>query len=140
MVNGNKPILLTILAAVLFVLALLIFQPYTAHWPGTAYAEPAQRYIRAALRQDSTRLAQLSATDSPVVWALEAARMHRESLALWDGRTQAWTGVRSGDTTEVFLYPAGEGCSKAPIRFRFVGSGRYARVLSASSTCLDLSN
>jgi hypothetical protein len=136
MVNGNKPLLLTILAAVLFVTTILIVQPYSADWPGTAYRKPAQRYIQAALRQDSTRLAQLSATDRPVVWALETARMHRESLALWTGRTQAWTGPRSGDTTEVFLYPAGEACSEAPIRFRFVGSGSNAKVLSVSSPCL----
>ena len=56
--------------------------------------------------------------------------------ALRTGFTE-WTGVRSGDTTEVFLYPPGEVCSEAPIVFRFVGSGSDARVLSASSSCLD---
>lgn len=136
--NGNKPLLLTILAAVVFIAALLVLQPYSADWPGRAYAKPAQHYIRAALRHDSVRLARLSASAEPVMWALQAARTHPESLALWAGRTQAWTGVRSGDTTEVFLYPAGEACSQAPIRFRFVGSGGEARVLSASSSCLDL--
>jgi hypothetical protein len=136
-VNGKTPLLLTVLAAGLFVATLLIVQPYSADWPGRAYAKPAQRYIQAALRQDSLRLAQLSASDIPVVWALHAARMHRESLALWTGRTQAWTGARSGDTTQVFLYPAGEACSEAPILFRFVGSGSKARVLSASSPCLN---
>jgi hypothetical protein len=140
MVNGNKPLFLTILAAVLFVTVLLLFQPYSADWPGQAYAKPAKRYIQAALRQDSVRLARLSATNSPVAWALDAARMHRESLALWAGRTQAWTGARSGDTTEVFLYPSGEVCSEAPIRFRFIGSGSNARVLSASSPCLGSTN
>ena len=140
MVNGNKPVMLTILAAGLFVTAVLIFQPYSADWPGTAYAKPAKRYIQAALRQDSVRLAQLSAADRPVVWALDMARLHRESLALWTGRTEARTGTRSGDTTEVFLYPAGEACSEAPIRFRFVGTGSSARVLSVSSRCLDPRN
>jgi hypothetical protein len=137
MVNGKKPLLLTLLAAGLFLAVLLIVQPYSANWPGRAYAKPAQRYIQAALRQDSVRLARLSATNTPVVWALLAARTHRESLALWAGRTQAWTGVRSGDTTEVFLYPPGEACSEAPILFRFVGSGSDARVVSASSSCLN---
>jgi hypothetical protein len=137
MVNGKTPIFLTILAAGLFVAALFTLQPYSADWPGRAYIKPAQRYIRVALRQDSVRLARLSASDIPVVWALGAARTHPASLALWAGHTRAWTGVRSGDTTEVFLYPPGEVCSEAPIVFRFVGSGSDARVLSASSPCLD---
>jgi hypothetical protein len=137
MVDGKKPVFLTILAAVLFVAALLILQPYSGDWPGRAYARPAKRYIHAALRQDSMKLSRLSASAVPVVWALDAARTHPESLALWRGRTRAWTGVTSGDTTEVFLYPQGEVCSKAPIVFRFVGSGRDAKVLSASSPCLD---
>lgn len=137
MVKGKEPLFLTILAAGLFLAALLILQPYSADWPGRAYAKPARGYIQAAMRQDSVRLARLSASDTPVAWALDAARTHPESLALWAGRTRAWTGVRSGDTTVVFLYPQGEVCSKAPIVFRFVGSGSEARVLSASSSCLD---
>jgi len=137
MVDGNKPVLLTILAAVLFVAVLLISQPYSADWPGGGYTRPARQYIRAALGQDSLRLTQLSAGDSPVAWALRVARMHRDSLVLWTGRTQAMTGARAGDTTEVFLYPNGDACSEAPIQFRFIGSARKARVVSASSSCLD---
>ena len=94
-------------------------------------------YIHAALALDSVRLARLSASTIPVEWALDASRTHSESLALWADRTSAWTGWRSGDTTEVFLYPPGEACAKAPIVFRFLGSGSNARVVSASSTCLD---
>lgn len=137
MIKGKEPLFLTILAAGLFATVLFTFQPYSGHWPGRAYAKPAQRYIRAAMRQDSVRLARLSASETPVVWALEAARAHADSLALWAGHTRAWTGTRSGDTTEVFLFPQGEVCSEAPIVFRFVGSGSDARVLSARSTCLD---
>ena len=137
MVNGKTPLLLTFLAAGLFIATLLIVQPYSAEWTGGEYAKPAKRYIRAALRQDSVRLARLSAAHAPVAWALDAARMHRESLVLWTGRTHARTGAHLGDTTEVFLYPSGEACSEAPILFRFVGSGSDARVLSASSTCLN---
>jgi hypothetical protein len=137
MVNGKTPLLLTLLAAALFIATLLIVQPYSAEWTGGAYAKPAKRYIQAALRQDSARLARLSATDAPVAWALDVARMHRESLALWTGRTHARTGVQLGDTTEVFLYPSGDACSEAPILFRFVGSGSDARVISASSSCLN---
>jgi hypothetical protein len=137
MFYGKEPLFLTILSAGLFVAGVLILQPYSADWSGRAYIKPARQYIRAALGQDSLRLARLSASDMPVVWALDAARMHPDSLALWAGRTRALTGVRSGDTTEVFLYPRGEMCSEAPIVFRFVGSGSDARVVSASSSCFD---
>ena len=131
--NGKMPLLLTLGAAAVFIAILLIVQPYSAD--GGAYAGPAKRYIRAALRQDSARLANLSVDNAPVIWALDAARLHRESLALWTGRTQARTGPRSGDTIEVFLYPSSDVCSEAPIRFQFIGSGQDARVLSASSSC-----
>jgi hypothetical protein len=137
MVDGKEPLFLTILAAGVFVVALVTFQPYSADWPGEGYTRPAKRYLRAALRQDSLELAQLSISPSPVVWALDAARTHPESLSLWAGRVQALTGKHSGDTTEVFLYPWGEVCSEAPIAFRFVGSGDDAKVLSARSPCLN---
>jgi hypothetical protein len=135
--NGKMPLMLTIVAAAAFIAILLIVQPYSADWPGGAYAKPAKGYIRAALQQDSLKLASLSASSAPVVWALDAARLHRESLVLWTGRTQARTGPRSGDTIEVFLYPSTDACSEAPIRFQFIGSGQGARVLSASSSCLE---
>ena len=137
MVDGKTPLFLTILAAILFVAALLTLQPYSADLLGREYIKPARQYVRAALRQDSVRLARLSVSNAPVIWALDAARMHRDSLLSWAHGTHARTGVRSGDTTAVFLYPQGELCSKAPIVFRFVGSGSDARVLSASSSCLD---
>jgi hypothetical protein len=137
MVEGKQPFFLTIIAAAVFVAALITLQPYSADSAGRAYIKPAQHYIRAALQQDSVRLARLSASETPVAWALDAARTHPESLALWSGRTRAWTGVRRADTTELFLYPRGEVCSDAPIVFRFVGSGSEAKVLSASSSCLD---
>jgi hypothetical protein len=137
MVNGKTPLYLTLLAAALFVTAVLTFQPYSADWPGTAYAKPARRYIRAALRQDSVGLVRLSASVGPVVWALDAARKHPDLLASWARHTRAWTGERRGDTAEVFLYPVREPCSQVPMVLRFVGSGGHARVLRASSACLD---
>jgi hypothetical protein len=135
MPNGKMPLLLTIMTGALFLAGVLVVQPYSADWPGKAYAKPAQRYIRAALQEDSTRLVRLSASDVAITWALRAARTHRSSLALWKGSTQALTGVHGGDTTEVFLYPAGETCHDAPIIFRFIGSGANAKVVSASSSC-----
>ena len=137
MVNGRMPLMLTVAAGAAFIAVLLIVQPYSAESAGGVYAKPAKRYIRAALQQDSVKLATLSANVAPVTWALGAARLHREALSLWTGRTHARTGPRSGDTTEVFLYPSGEACSEAPIRFQFLGSDGHARVLSASSSCFN---
>jgi hypothetical protein len=128
------------MAGGLGVAALLVFQPYSADAGGMGYTKPANRYIDAALEQDSARLARLSVSDSPVVWILRMSRMHRDSLAFWSGRTSASAGPRWGDTTEVFLYPSGNECYEHPMEFRFVGSGRDARVLSLHSGCLDPSH
>jgi hypothetical protein len=135
--DGKMPLLLTVAAAAAFIAVLLMVQPYTAEPSGGIYAKPAKRYIRAALRQDSVKLASLSATSIPVAWALDAARMHRESLVLWTGRTEARMGPRSGDTIQVFLYPSSDACSGAPIHFQFVEAEDHPRVLSASSSCLN---
>jgi hypothetical protein len=135
--NGKMPLLLTLAAAAAFIAILLIVQPYSGEGSGGAYAKPAKRYIRAALRQDSVKLASLSVSSLPVAWALDAARMHRESLVLWAGRTEARTGPHTGDTTEVFLYPSTDACSAAPIHFQFVDAEGQPRVLSASSSCFD---
>jgi len=137
MVNGKTPLYLTVLAAVLLGGAILLFQPYSADFPGTAYAKPARRYLQAAIRQDSVSLSRLSASGAPVTWALGAARIHPDSLAAWAGRTSAWTGVRRGDTTDVLIFPDRDPCSNAPIVLRFVGAGEEARVAKASSACFD---
>lgn len=118
--------------------ALLVLQPYSADWP-SAYSEPARRYIRAAIRQDSATLARLSTSESPVRWALASARRHPERLTIWKGRIEAWTGERRGDTTEVFVYPSGWACQEEPIVLRFVSSGTAPKVVDASSECLDRS-
>jgi hypothetical protein len=137
MANGKAPFYLTVLAAILLAAAILLIQPYSADFPGTAFAKPVRRYLQAAISQDSLSLSRLSASAAPVAWALDAARIHPDSLAAWAGRTKAWTGVRRGDTTDVFVFPAGEPCSRAPIVLRFVGAGDDARVLKASSACFD---
>lgn len=138
--NGRARLYLMLVGAGILATALLTFQPYSADWPARDYAQPARRYIRAAIRQDSVRLLTMSASVAPVLWALGAARERPERLALWGGRVDAWTGERRGDTIEVFVYPPGEPCSDAPIALRFVGSGRQARVLGASSACLGPSS
>ena len=81
MVNGRTPLYLTLVAAALLLGAVLFFQPYSADFPGTAFAKPARRYIRAALDQDSLALTRLSASPSSVVWALHVARTRPGLLA-----------------------------------------------------------
>jgi hypothetical protein len=136
--NDDKaPLYLWLVAAAVLATALLTLQPYSAESVGKGFGKPAERYVRAALAQDSVALVRLSATDSPVVWALAAARRSPASLAAWAHHTQAWTGERRGDTTQVFLYGAAALCGDAPIQFRFVGARSGAKVVGASSACLD---
>ncbi len=113
---------LWLVAAALLATALLTLQPYSAEPVGKGFGKPAERYVRAALAQDSVALARLSATDRPVTWALAMARRAPGSLAAWAHHTQAWTGERRGDTTQVFLYSRAALCDDAPIQFRFVGA------------------
>ena len=135
--NGRTSAWLTIAIVTILALLVLALQPYSADWPGHAFARPARRYIDAAIRQDSVALLRRSTSLTPVAWALSAARNHPDSLLLWGRGAETWTGERRGDTTEVFLFPAGHGCAEEPIVFRFVGAGDEARVLGARSACLD---
>jgi hypothetical protein len=138
MATDRRPLYGTLIFLGILLTALLVLQPYSADWP-SAYSEPARRYIRAAIRQDSATLKQLSTSQSPVRWALAAARQHPERLTIWKGRIEAWTGERRGDTTEVFVYPSGWVCHEEPIVLRFVNSGTAPKVVEASSECLDRS-
>ena len=139
MSNDRQPIYATLVFLGILLTALVVLQPYSADWPGTVYSEPARRYIRAAIRQDSATLMRLSTSESPVRWALAAARRHPDLLTIWRGRIEAWTGERRGDTTEVFVYPSGWACQQEPIVLRFVSSGTAPKVVDASSECLDRS-
>ena len=133
--NGRMPLYLTALIIGLLGAALLVVQPYSADWPGTAYAQPARQFLRAALRRDSAALMRLSASPAAVKWALDAGRSHPDSLALWRHRLQAYRGERRGDTAEVFVYPTGNACAEKPIVLEFVGTGGGTRVVRASATC-----
>ena len=135
--DDKAPLYLWLVAAALLATAVLTLQPYSAESVGRGFGKPAERYVRAALAQDSVALVRLSATDSPVIWALAAARRSPASLAAWAHHTQAWTGERRGDTTQVFLYSAAAVCGDAPIQFRFVDARSGAKVVGASSACLD---
>jgi hypothetical protein len=137
MTDDNAPLYLSLAAAALLGTALLTLQPYTAEPRGRGFGKPAERYVRAALAQDSAALVRLSATDSPVIWALTVARRSPAALAAWAHHTEALTGERRGDTTQVFLYGAAALCGDAPIQFRFVRARSGAKVVGASSACLD---
>ena len=138
MATDRRPLYATLIFLGILLTALFVLQPYSADWP-SAYSEPARRYIRAAIRQDSAALTRLSTSNSPVRWALAAARRHPERLTIWKGRIEAWTGEGRGDTTEVFVYPSGWACDQEPIVLRFVSSGAAPKVVEASSKCLDRS-
>lgn len=138
MATDRQPLYASLIFLGILLTALFVLQPYSADWP-SAYSEPARRYIRAAIRQDSATLTRLSTSESPVRWALAAARRHPERLTIWKGRIEAWTGERRGDTTEVFVYPSGWVCDQEPIVLRFVSSGAAPKVVEASSECLDRS-
>ena len=131
MATDRRPLYATLIFLGILLTALFILQPYSADWP-SAYSEPARRYIRAAIRQDSAALTRLSTSNSPVRWALAAARRHPERLTIWKGRIEAWTGERRGDTTEVFVYPSGWACDQEPIVLRFVSSGAAPKVVEAT--------
>ena len=139
MVNGKTPLYLTVIAAGLLGAAVLVIQPYTADFPGTDYARPARRYLRAAIHQDSVGLRRMSASSAAVAWGLEAARSHPDSLAAWGGRTETYVTARHADTTDVLVYPAEQRCGEVPIALRFVGTGSHAKVVHASSACLTRS-
>ena len=130
--TDRTPLYLSIAAATLFVAAVLTLQPYSAD---RGFAIPAERYVRAALAHDSMRLASLSVADSPVSWALDMARRHPTSLEAWARHSEAFTGERHGDTTQVFLYSRDAVCGDEPIQFQFVGLRTGARVAGANLRC-----
>jgi hypothetical protein len=127
-VNGKTPVYLSLALAAVLTAAMLLAQPYSYRRAGPpspwqAYAEPARRFLEAALRQDSVALVRQSASDAPVSWALGMARERPESLSGWAHDARVWTGSRHGDTTEILLHQ--------PIWLRFVGSDSAARVVEA---------
>ena len=135
MVNGKMPLYLTALGLAGLGLGGLLWQPYSADFPGTQYAKPIRRYIRAAVQKDSAGLVRQSASPAAVTWGLAAGRAHGASLAQWERGMQARTGQHRGDTAQVFVYPIGNECENAPIVLQLVGDDGRARVIRASSSC-----
>jgi hypothetical protein len=135
--NGRTPFYLTLLAAAAAIAALYLVQPYSVGGGWRVYTRPAQRYLRAALHQDSLALVRQSASAGPVLWGLHAARAHPEALQMWARYGNAWTGWRRGDTALVLLQTASDVCGDEPIVLRFIGAGGSARVLQARSACFE---
>src|SRR3954471_25052959 len=135
MINGSMPVYLTALGLAALGFGTLVWQPYSADFPGTQYAKPIRRYIHAAVEHDSAGLARLSASSSAVSWGLTAGRAHAGSLAHWERGMQAWSGQQRGDTAQVFVFSDGTMCQNAPIELQLVGRDGGARVLRASSSC-----
>jgi hypothetical protein len=141
MVNGKTPVYLTLIAGAMFAAAMLISPPYVARLgppsPWEAYAQPAQRYLSAALKRDSMALVEQSASPAPVAWGLEVARRYPDSLAAWVPDPQVWAGFNRGDTAEVLLHTESDVCSEQPIWMRFIGKADSAKVVEAGSACFE---
>ena len=139
--NGKTPLYLTLILSAVLAAAMLLIQPYSlrssAPSPWQIYAEPARRYLQAALREDSLALVRQSNALAPVAWALAAARRHPDSLSVWALGAKVWTGSRHGDTAEVLLSTTTDVCTDRPIWLRFIGSGDEIRVTEAGSSCFE---
>jgi hypothetical protein len=109
MVNGKTPFYLPLLAMAVLGAGVLWFQPYSAEWPGTGYTKPAQRYLRAAIRLDSSALTRLSASTTPETWALTAPAL--TAAPSRRGRTMLKRG--SGRDRRI---PRRSSCSTRPAR------------------------
>jgi hypothetical protein len=137
MINGRMPLYLTILTVILAAAWLRLAQPYSAPSRWSRFAGASERYLQAALRQDSVELVRQSITAGPVTWALHAARSHPRALAVWTRYARPSWGLERADTAVVYLETSTEVCSEDPIVLRFVGGGKQARVAHASSACFE---
>ena len=124
-----------LVAAVLGATALLWLQPYSVVSPYRAYAEPARRFLQAALALDTTELRRRSLASQPVEWALRSGRGDRTALAAWSRVLRPYSGTRHGDTTLVVFQTSTRICYLRPVAMTFVGSPDQPRLLLASSSC-----
>jgi len=135
MINGHMPVYLTAACLAALGFGAMVWQPYSADFPGTEYSKPIRGYIHAAAHQDSVGLVRLSASTAAVTWGLTAGRAHHGSLAHWERSMQAWAGRQQGDTAQVFVFSDGTMCQNAPIELQLVGRDGAARVVQATSSC-----
>jgi hypothetical protein len=135
MPSGRVPAGWLVLATVLAGAALLWLQPYSVISPYRAYAEPARRFLRAALAQDTVALRGQAASPQPVRWALEAADGDPNALAVWAELSRPYSGRRQADTTIVVFQTSTRVCYLRPVTMAFVPSAEGPRLVLASSSC-----
>jgi hypothetical protein len=133
--DPSAPRLPLLLAAVLGLAAILWLQPYSVVSPYAAYAEPARRFLQAALALDTSELRRRSLAPQPVQWALRSGRGDRAALSAWSRLLRPYSGTRHGDTTLVVFQATTTSCHLRPLAMTFVGSPDRARLLVASSSC-----
>jgi len=107
-------------------------QPYSVRSPWSVYDAPGQRFLSAALRQDSAQIERLSASSRPVEWAIHTAREHPNDLTTWAHYGHAGSGVIRADTAMVLFETSTRVC---PLLITFVGHEPDSRVLEAESRC-----
>ena len=135
MKNGRARAGRLILATLVVIGAVVWLQPYSVFSPYRAYTEPARRFLRAALAQDSVELERRAASRQPVQWALHAGKGDRTALAVWARLLRPYSGRRRGDTTIVVFQTSTRVCYLRPVTMTFVRSTAEPRVLVASSSC-----
>jgi hypothetical protein len=135
MTNGRVPAGLLVLATVVAIVAVLWLQPYSVVSPYRAYTEPARRFLRTALVQDSLELKTGAASPQPVRWALRAARANPKALAIWAQVLRPYSGLQRGDTATVVFQTSTRVCHLQPIAMTFIRGAEGPRVLVASSAC-----
>lgn len=135
MKNGRARAGRLILAILGVIVAVLWLQPYSVISPYRVYTEPARRFLRAALAQDSLELQRRAISSQPVQWALHAGKGDRGALAVWAKLLRPYAGRRHGDTTTVVFQTSTRVCYLRPVAMTFVRATAEPRVLVASSSC-----
>ena len=135
MKNGRARAGRLLLAILVVIAAILWLQPYSVFSPYRAYTDPARRFLRAALAQDSAELQRRAASPQPVQWALDAGKGDRSALAVWAKLLRPYAGRRHGDTTTVVFQTSTRVCYLRPVTMTFVRAATEPRVLLASSSC-----
>lgn len=135
MPNGRIPIGWLVIVALLGSATMFWLQPYSVVSPYREYVEPARRFLRAALDQDTLELRKQAISSGPVRWALRAAHGDPNAVAIWAQRMRPYSGRRHGDTTTVVFQTGTRVCYLRPVTMAFVHGTEGPRVALASSSC-----
>jgi hypothetical protein len=135
MQNGRMKVGGLVLVTLLAIAAVLWLQPYSVSSPYRSYTEPARRFLRAALAQDTLELQRQALSAQPVQWALDAAQGDPNALAVWARLSRPYSGRRQGDTTTVVFRTSTRVCYLRPVTMVFVQQAAGPRLAVASSSC-----